>query len=99
MARFISGTASSILSRSLFISPIMRRISASWWIRVFIWVLLRRDASSAFAAFARRRARDCISQRRALVKDTADSSDVLPLAELYDLNKRKTEKSASTTHI
>ena len=82
IARLISGMASSIRASSFLISAMIWRISYSCAARVDALVLLFRDSSSVLAAFARRVPRDCISQRRSLVKVTADSNVVFPLAEL-----------------
>lgn len=84
IARLIRGTASSMRVRSFRISCTIKRISRVCAARDLALLLLRRDSSSAAAAFASRTPRDWISQRRAFVNVTADSSVVLPLAELMD---------------
>lgn len=51
-------------------------------------VLFRREASSAVAAFASRVPRDWMSHRIDLVKVTADSNVVFPLADLRTVSPR-----------
>jgi hypothetical protein len=82
IARFMSGTASSIRSRTFLISWIMRLISASFSARALTEMPPLRANSSAVAAFSSRRARFWMSYLRDLVRDTADSNDVLPRAAL-----------------
>lgn len=82
MARLIRGTASSMRVSSPRISRAICWISTACAARDFPFVLLLRNNSSALAAFSSRMPRDWISQRRALVKVTADSKVVFPLEEL-----------------
>jgi hypothetical protein len=82
MARLMRGTASSMRTSSFLMSWTIRRVSSSCAARDVDLVLFRLDDSSAAAAFERRSPRDWISHRRALVRVTADSRVVLPLAEL-----------------
>lgn len=87
MAKFISGTASSIRVRSLLMSLTMSLISASLRERSLGDFAPFRSNSSEAAAFANRCPRACISNRSVFVSETADSKDVLPLAALRMIRK------------
>lgn len=85
IARFINGTASSIFSSTLRISDMINLISISFWARALddkapLWA-----SSSADAAFSSRRASDCMSCLIVFVRETADSSDVFPLAAINSI--------------
>lgn len=83
IARFINGTASSILVSSFFMSLMISLISVTFCIPPFPELDALRFDSSAAAAFASRCPRACISHLRDFVRATADSSDVFPRAALH----------------
>lgn len=82
MAKFMSGTASSIRVRSFLMSLIMNLISASLRSRAFGDPEVLRTDSSDAAALANRCPRAWISHLRDFVRATADSREVLPRAAL-----------------
>jgi hypothetical protein len=85
IARFIKGTASSMRARSLVMSWMMNLISASFRARTWAEVASVLARSSAVAALSKRRARDWMSNLRDLVKETADSREVLPRAAINSI--------------
>lgn len=82
IARLINGTASSIRLSSFRIAWIIFFSSNAFCALLGAFDPPLRVDSSALAAEARRCPSVWISHRRDLVSDTADSSDVLPRAEL-----------------
>ena len=82
IARLIKGTASSMRTNNLRIACTIRLSSISCCALFEAFELSLRSNSSALAADASRCPRFWISQRRDLVRETADSRDVLPRAEL-----------------
>lgn len=81
IARFMSGTASSIRIKSLLISLIMSLISSLGG-RCFAGLAPLRRNSSNVAALDNRCPRACMSHLSDFVRLTADSNDVLPRAAL-----------------
>lgn len=100
MARFISGTASSIRVSSRLISLMMSFICISVLSRFLDErVPLRMDSSDA-AAFANRCPSAWMPHRRDLVRATADSRDVFPRAALEDSETPcNVPSSFDSTHI
>ena len=99
IARLISGTASSIRPNSLRIAEMICFSSKRNSFLSLALELFRCMSSSAFAAAARRCPRDWISQRRDLVRETADSSEVFPRAELRRGSEVVSEDRNAHIHI